>query len=57
MPREAGDITEAELAVLQELWRKPNMSIRQLTECLYPKRTAAHYGTVQKQLERPAALL
>jgi predicted transcriptional regulator len=52
MPREAQDITEGELAVLQELWRKPGTSIRQITGRLYPKRTAAHYGTVQKQLER-----
>ena len=53
VPREPQDITEGELAVLQELWRKPAMSIRQLTERLYPKRrTASHYGTVQKQLER-----
>lgn len=53
MPREAQDITEGELAVLQELWRKPGMSIRQITERLYPRRrTASHYGTVQKQLER-----
>ena len=53
MPREAQDITEGELAVLQELWRTPGTSIRQITERLYPRRrTAAHYGTVQKQLER-----
>jgi BlaI family penicillinase repressor len=52
VPREAQDITEGELAVLQQLWQKPGLSIRQLTERLYPKRTAAHYGTVQKQLER-----
>jgi predicted transcriptional regulator len=52
MPRESQDITEGELAVLQELWRKPGVSIRQITQRLYPKRTAAHYGTVQKQLER-----
>ena len=52
MPREAQDITQGELAVLQELWRKPGMTIRQITERLYPRRTAAHYGTVQKQLER-----
>jgi BlaI family transcriptional regulator, penicillinase repressor len=52
MPREAQDITEAEMAVLQELWRKPQMSVRQLAERLYPRRTAVHYGTVQKQLER-----
>src|SRR5690242_6972270 len=53
MPREAQDITEGELAVLQELWDKPGLSIRQLTERLYPRRErASHYGTVQKQLER-----
>jgi len=53
MPREAQDITHGELAVLRELWGKPGMSIRQLTERLYPRRrTASHYGTVQKQLER-----
>ena len=51
MPREAKDITEGELAVLQVLWdRGTPASIRQLTETLYPKNTAAHYGTVQKQL-------
>jgi predicted transcriptional regulator len=52
VPREAQDVTEGELAVLQQLWQKPGLSIRQLTERLYPKRTAVHYGTVQKQLER-----
>jgi BlaI family penicillinase repressor len=52
VPREAQDVTGAELAVLQELWQTPGLSIRQLTQRLYPKRTAAHYGTVQKQLER-----
>src|SRR5690242_15172756 len=52
MPREAQDITEGELAVLQILWQRPAMSIRQITETVYPKNTASHYGTVQKQLER-----
>src|SRR5205809_7523916 len=52
MPREAQDITEGELAVLQVLWQRPARSIRQRTETLYPRNTAAHYGTVQKQLER-----
>jgi BlaI family transcriptional regulator, penicillinase repressor len=52
MPREAQDITEGELVVLQVLWERPAMSIRQITERLYPRRTSAHYGTVQKQLER-----
>src|SRR5579884_1794905 len=52
MPREAQDITEAELAVLRALWREPGLSIRQLTQRLTGKRSAARYGTVQKQLER-----
>lgn len=52
MPREAQDITEGELAVLQVLWQRPAVSIRQVTETLYPENTASHYGTVQKQLER-----
>ena len=52
MPREAQDITAGELAILQELWRQPRSSIRALTERLYPRHTAARYGTVQKQLER-----
>ena len=52
MPREAQDITEAELAVLRELWRGPALSIRQLSERLSGRRKAARYGTLQKQLER-----
>ena len=56
MPREAQDITEGELAVMRVLWERtaatPAASIRQIAEQLYPRRTAAHYGTVQKQLER-----
>jgi BlaI family penicillinase repressor len=52
MPREPQYITEGELAVLRILWEKPSASIRQITQVLYPKKTASHYGTVQKQLER-----
>jgi BlaI family penicillinase repressor len=52
MPREAQDITEGELAVMQALWRRPRMSTRQLAEELFPGRIDAQYGTVQKQLER-----
>jgi BlaI family penicillinase repressor len=52
VPREPQDITEAELAVLRVLWRVPGLSIRQLTERLTGRRSAARYGTVQKQLER-----
>jgi BlaI family transcriptional regulator, penicillinase repressor len=46
------DVTDAELAVLQTLWEQGTATIRQLTDVLYPRGTAAHYGTVQKLLER-----
>ena len=46
------DATEAELAVLQELWNDPGATIRQLTDRLYPNGGQAHYATVQKLLER-----
>ena len=53
MPREAQDITEAELALMQRLWEAGRASIRQLTDALYPPAGgAAQYATVQKQLER-----
>src|SRR5262249_17969819 len=46
------DVTEAELAVLQALWDHGEATIRQLTDRLYPGGNDAHYGTVQKLLER-----
>jgi predicted transcriptional regulator len=46
------DVTDAELAVLQALWDAGTATIRQLTDTLYPGGSAAHYGTVQKLLER-----
>ena len=47
------DVTEAELAVLEQLWtsREP-ATIRAISDRLYPKGGAAHYATVQKLLER-----
>jgi BlaI family penicillinase repressor len=52
MPREAQDVTEAELALMQRLWDMNRASIRQLTDDLYPAGGPAQYATVQKQLER-----
>jgi predicted transcriptional regulator len=46
------DVTDAELAVLQTLWEQGTLTIRQITEVLYPEGTAAQYATVQKLLER-----
>ena len=52
MAREAQDITEAELALMQRLWDAGRASIRQLTDALYPDGGPAQYATLQKQLER-----
>jgi BlaI family penicillinase repressor len=55
MPREPQDVTEAELAILQVLWRQGKCSIRQLTDVLHPGGDEAQYATVKKQLERMEA--
>jgi predicted transcriptional regulator len=52
VPSTPPDVTDAELAVLQALWEQGETTIRQLTDALYPEGKAAHYGTVQKLLER-----
>jgi BlaI family transcriptional regulator, penicillinase repressor len=46
------DVSEKELAVLQFLWDNGSVTIRQLTDALYPAGTDVHYATVQKMLER-----
>jgi BlaI family penicillinase repressor len=46
------DVTDAELAILQELWERGSATIRQLTDALYPGGSTAQYATVQKLLER-----
>jgi len=52
MPREPRDVTEAELAILQLLWKRSGISIRQLTDALHGGADATQYATVKKQLER-----
>lgn len=46
------DVTEAELAILQVLWKGGSATIRQLTEVLYPHDTEAKYFTVKQLLAR-----
>ncbi len=46
------DVTTAELAVLQALWRSGTSTIRQLARSIYDDESAAAYGTVQKLLDR-----
>lgn len=52
MSREAQDVTEAELAILEILWGEGSATIRRITEGIYPRPSTAQYATVQKQLER-----
>lgn len=52
MARPAQDVTDTELAILNVLWDQGAVTRRQITDILYPDRTAAQYATVQKLLER-----
>jgi predicted transcriptional regulator len=52
MTREPLSVTDAELAILEQLWRERGLTIANLTTALYGKRTTSRYGTVQKLLER-----
>jgi predicted transcriptional regulator len=52
MARPTGDVTEAELAVLQALWDLGPATIRQITDVVYERGGTSPYATVQKLLER-----
>jgi BlaI family penicillinase repressor len=52
MARTPHDVTDAELSVLQVLWEAGPLTIRRLTDSLYPQGKTAQYATVQKLLER-----
>ena len=52
MGRNGHEITDTELAVLRQLWRREEATIRELTDALYPDGGHAHYSTVQSLLDR-----
>ncbi len=52
MPPKAQDITDAELAVLEQLWMRAPATVRELAECLYGGAAASDLATVQKLLGR-----
>lgn len=52
MARTPQDITDAELDVLQVLWKDGPLPIRRIAEALYGECKTSQYGTVQKLLER-----
>ena len=56
MARPRPDMTDAEQAILDQLWSAGPSSIRQLTDSLHPDDPGpARYATVQKQLDRMEA--
>jgi BlaI family transcriptional regulator, penicillinase repressor len=54
MMRGVQDVTDAELAVLQELWNQGTATVRRLMDVLYPEGGPSPFATVQKLLERLA---
>jgi len=52
MARTPQDVTDTELTLLQRLWDAGPLTIRQLTDHLYPNGGTSKYATVQKLLER-----
>lgn len=52
MARTPQDITDAELDILQLLWKHGPLPIRRITELLYGDSRTSQYATVQKLLER-----
>lgn len=45
-------LANAELAVMELLWKQERQTARQLREQLYPGTTTAQHGTVQRLLQR-----
>src|SRR5258707_1288136 len=52
MARTPQDVTLAELKVLELLWERGPITVRQITDTLYPNGGTSKYATVQKLLER-----
>ena len=52
MARPAQDVTDAELAVLGVLWEQGTVTVRQITDQLYPNTEGSQHATVQKLLDR-----
>ena len=46
------NITDAEWAILEQLWDGRSASVRQLADVLYPKGGPSEYATVHRLLER-----
>ena len=45
-------LANAELAIMDLLWRNDRMTARQIREALYPDETKSQHGTIQRLLQR-----
>ncbi|HVX12396.1 MAG TPA: BlaI/MecI/CopY family transcriptional regulator [Pirellulales bacterium] len=52
MARAPQDVTDAELAILEVLWRRSSATVREIAEELYAGCNTSQHATVQKLLER-----
>ena len=52
MGKSAREITDTELSILNELWRRPTATIPELTEALYGNNAPSLLATVRKLLDR-----
>ncbi len=52
MARKAQDVTDAELAIMEQLWGEGPSSVRNLAEHLYGNASTSNTATVQKLLGR-----
>ncbi|MGB7323675.1 MAG: BlaI/MecI/CopY family transcriptional regulator [Rubripirellula sp.] len=52
MARKAQDVTEAELAILEQLWAEGPLSVKVISTTLYGEATTSTTATVQKLLGR-----
>jgi predicted transcriptional regulator len=53
--RQSASIPDAELKVMEELWRRGAATIRELRDALYPQGGGSKFATVQKLLARLVA--
>lgn len=52
MPRKPSDVTDAELSILEVLWKHGTATIRELADLLYPAGGVSEYATVKKLVAR-----
>jgi predicted transcriptional regulator len=54
MPRETGNVTETEFAILNVLWDRGPSAVREIVEAIYQQHTHSLHASVKSLLERLA---